>query len=123
MAESRTFRERFCERFEVADSDFENAALLRLLHPPWDRWALPLARRFPNWFKTDLQIIQELGRIDRMNNVISAARGIRNDYADRGDFSLSRRFLKRRLSSARIFEATRQCWKYERDHLAILKEP
>jgi len=122
MGESRTFRERFCERFEVVDADYENAALIRLLHPPWDRWVSKLTRRFPDWFKTDLEIIRQLGRIDRMNGLISEARGVRSDYARRRDFGFSRKFLKRRLSSARIFEAARQCWMQERHHLEILKK-
>jgi hypothetical protein len=110
MPEPRSFRERFCKHFGITDGDFEEVALRRFLHTPWRWWAPFLSRPFPGLFATDREIVLQLGRIASTNNLSAEVRGIRSEYSRRRDLGITRRFLRRRLSSARIFATAKECW-------------
>ena len=110
MPEPRSFRERFCKHYGIADGDFDMAALERWLHPPWSSLAALLLRVFPSFFATDLDVVRQIGRVASTNNLSAEVRGIRNEYQRRRDFGLTRRLLRRRLSSGRIFASAKSCW-------------
>jgi hypothetical protein len=110
MPDPRSFRERYCKHYGIADAEFDQAALKHFLHSPWRWWAGFLARSFPTSLVTDLDIVRQLGRIASTNNLSAEVRGIRSEYQRRRDFGITRRFLRRRLSSARIFAAAKECW-------------
>lgn len=58
-----TFRERFCEQYNCEESEFEERVFWRCLHYhayPLAGWAL---RKFPGFFREDIEFIHEIGGV------------------------------------------------------------
>jgi len=105
-----SFRAKFCRARGIPDSEFESAALRALLHFPWS-WLSPLISRLaPGLVSTDLQIIQQLGRVESGANLSAELRDIRTEYRRKRDFRLLRRVFKMRLSTQRTFSVSKSFW-------------
>ncbi len=104
------FKERFCRVLRCSDTDFANRALQAFFHRPW-AWLTPiLVRLFPSLLRTDIAIVEQLGRVSNAVNLAAEVRDLRMDYLRQRDYGLARRSLRFRLSGQRIIKLSRQMW-------------
>ena len=62
----KDFRELFCERFGCGESEYRERALQMCLYPQ-ARWLAPLLRKLqPDFFASDLQFLDYLGKAPNM---------------------------------------------------------
>ena len=85
-------------------------ALRVFLHSPWSSLVPLLLRVNPALFRTDIQILRDLGSIESDSNLASEVRQLRHDYVRHQDFGLIRRRLNFRLSSERILLIAGKLW-------------
>jgi len=106
----KSFRTRYCDRYQCPEEGFEKAILLKVLH----RRSVPIAwlllRVHPSVFQTDYRILSQIGNVSSRNNLLADARDIRHDYQRLNDFGFLRRFLNLRISGQRLLAVSNQVW-------------
>jgi len=107
----QSFRTLFCERFQIDDADFDRRALRYLLHFPWSTLSPFLSRRWPKLFKVDQLLMRRLGVMKCRETFFSEIRRLRDDYIREGDFGVSRKWFRRRLSSRRLLVISSRLFK------------
>src|SRR5688572_12331963 len=86
-------RKRFCAYYNCSDAHFESMALRVFLHRPWSLLVPLLLRVNPALFRTDIEILKDLGSIESGSNLASEVRQLRHDYLRHQDYGLMRRRL------------------------------
>ena len=98
----KSFRALFCSHFGCPEADYETVALHKMIHRRWLPVAAVIMKMKPSFFRTDLQIIRQLGLVTSRANLLAEVQDLRSDYGRRKDFGFVRRRLRLRLSGERI---------------------
>jgi len=97
-----TFQEAFCARYRCPAAQFPDRAFRRCLYPHAVPLALVLRRLAPAFFREDLQLIQQLGLDQDLEEVDAALSDFQ--YVNRARRHWLRTGLKIRLSGRRVRE-------------------
>jgi hypothetical protein len=106
----QSFRSRFCKFFHCPEDRFEQTILLKVLHRRSLLLGWLLTRVYPNYFRTDYRILQQVGGVTSRNNLLAEARDIRHDYQRLNDFGFLRRYFNLRISGQRLLAVANEVW-------------
>lgn len=105
-----SFKELFCEYYGYRQREYEARALFRLIHREARLLAVLIWKIHPDFFKVDLQILQDLGAETSRQQILQAARRIEQDYRDKNSFGWFRQIFQLWISPEQVtYTAMRLC--------------
>jgi hypothetical protein len=106
----KTFKSRFCNYYKCPEDQFEQLALLKVLHRRSLVIAWIILKVAPSFFATDYRILRQIGSVSSRNNLAAEARDVRHDYVRFNDYGFFRRFLNLRISGQRLLALANSVW-------------